>query len=204
MPNSGQGKSIWAKGLVKATLGSLCHLLQLNEEKILSETEVHTFLKVLLQMVHLKIYVYMHSYNLMCSFSDWVEANTIFCRISTASGEDHLPWWPANKNLSRAGLLGQGLILYLAVCFRIVDSADVWNENTEENKTVENARQVVKLAGNNVDSVNLILNGRFWRNADVIREITEVDGDFYRSYEVGFWIVLRGLQVDGLRSSVWF
>lgn len=79
----------------------------------------------------------------------------------------------SQQKLSRAGLLGQGLILYLAVYVSIVDSADVWNENTEENKMVENARQVVKLAGNNIDLVILILNGRFWRNADVIREITE-------------------------------
>lgn len=37
-----------------ATLGALCRLLRLNEEEIVSETEVHTFLKVLLQMVHLQ------------------------------------------------------------------------------------------------------------------------------------------------------
>lgn len=71
------------------------------------------------------------------------------------------PTMASQQKLSRAGLLGQGLILYLAVCVSIVDSAGVRDENTEENKTVENARQVVKLAGNNIDSVILIWNGRF-------------------------------------------
>lgn len=68
---------------------------------------------------------------------------------------------------------------------------------------IENNKQLVKLAGDKVDSVILNLNGSFWRNADVIREITRLDGDFYRFYGE-FWIILSILQVDGPRSSVWF
>lgn len=62
---------------------------------------------------------------------------------------------------------------------------------------------MVELAGNKIDLVILILNS-FWRNADVIRKITELDGDFYRSDEGQFLIIFRVLQVDAPRSSVWF
>ena len=102
----------------------------------------------------------------------------------------------SQQSLFRASLLNQGLFLYLMECFCIVDTIYLWNENPEENKIIVNAKQVVK-----VDSGILILNSSFWRNADVIRGITGLDGDFYSSYKGKFWIIL---QVDGLRSSVWF
>ena len=99
----------------------------------------------------------------------------------------------------RANHPGQGLFLYLVEWFCAVDRIYLWNENTEENKTIENAKQMVK-----ADLGILIWNSSFWRNTDVIRGITGLDGDFYRSYEGEFWIILRVLQVDGPRSSVWF
>lgn len=93
----------------------------------------------------------------------------------------------SQQSLFRASLLGQGLFLYLMECFCIVDTSYLWDENTEENKTIENAKQVVKVDCGGGGGI-LILNSSFWRNADVIRGIMGLDGDFYGSYKGEFWI----------------
>lgn len=64
------------------------------------------------------------------------------------------------QNLFGASRLGHGSSVN-SECFSIVDIFYVWKENREENKTIETAKQLVKLAGNKLDSVILILKGSF-------------------------------------------
>lgn len=159
------------------------------------------FLENLHQIVHFFFFLICTVTSLcVCSVIKWKE-NQFLPRSSVTSDDVCLPWLPTES------LQGQSpwsaLFLYLLECFRVTNTFYVWKENKEENKMIENNKQLVKLAGDKVDSVILNLNGSFWRNADVIREITRLDGDFYRFYGE-FWIILSILQVDGPRSSVWF
>ena len=59
-------------------------------------------------------------------------------QISVTSGDDHL-LWPAEKNLPRAALLGQGLILYPAIG---APPSAQWTALTRETKTQRRTKQL--------------------------------------------------------------
>ena len=151
---------------------------------------VKTRSKFCILLLHAQLYV--------CVFVQ-EEGNTIPARsAATSSASRAQPTEPLQRWCSCSDLC-----LYLGQCFGVMATFYVWNSDREESATTGNTKQLVKLARNKVGSVILTLNGRFWRNADVIREITRIDGDFYRFYRE-FWIILSTLQIDGPRSSVWF